>query len=88
MAGESWARANFWQNAKILCESIKEAIKQKKKELVFGRTANEFKSNFGAVPKKAYIFIYFKNKILKNIIGYFFKKIKIKKWHQRSPFKN
>jgi len=74
--------------AKILCESIKEAIKQKKKELVFGRTANEFKSNFGAVPKRAYIFIYFKNKVLKNIIGYFFKKIKIKKWHQRSPFKN
>ena len=44
--------------ARILLENILNAINLKKKELLLGRTANEFKSNFGAEPKQStYIYM-------------------------------
>ena len=38
---------------RILIENIKSAIISKKKQLILGRTANEYKSNFGAFPIKS-----------------------------------
>ena len=38
------------------------AIHLKKERLILGRTANEYKSNFGAVPIKSYIYLKIENK--------------------------
>ena len=72
---------------RILIETIRNAINEKKKTIVFGRTANEFKSNFGATAKKSYVYMRFKNSILHFLFKPILKKIQIKKWTQRHPFK-
>ena len=73
---------------RILIENINTAIKLKKDKLVLGRTANEFKSNFGAKPIKSFIYVYVKNIFIRFLILSIFKKIKYKPWKQRSPFKD
>ena len=72
---------------RILLESINNAIVLKMDKVVFGRTANEFKSNFGAVPIKSYVYIKVKNKYLSIILNPILKRLTIKKWTKRSPFK-
>ena len=72
---------------RILIESINNAIELKMNNIVFGRTANEFKSNFGAIPIKSYIYIKFRNKYLNIFFKPIFKRFKIKSWIKRSPFK-
>lgn len=74
--------------SKILCECISNAIKQKKKVVVLGRTANEFKSNFGAVPFKSSVYLKVNNKFLAYFLNPYIKKMKTKAWTQRRPFKN
>ena len=73
---------------RILCETISNAILLKKDNLVFGRTANEFKSNFGAVPQKSFVYILVKNKLLRMVLRKLLMNIKPKKWIQRFPFKS
>ena len=73
---------------RILIENISRAIKMKKDCLIFGRTANEFKSNFGAYPKKSFIYLKVKNKLLSFILKPIYSRLFVKKWTQRSPFKN
>ena len=73
---------------RILIETIKNAIDQKCCKIVFGRSASEFKSNFGAKPVKSHIFIGFKNIILHYIFSIFLKRIHIENWVQRKPFKS
>ena len=72
---------------RILCENINHAIKNKNSRLILGRTANEFKSNFGAVPRKSYIYININNRLYSLFFRGFLKKIRPKKWIQRSPLK-
>lgn len=72
---------------RILCENINHAIKNKNSRLILGRTANEFKSNFGAIPKKSYIYININNRLYSLLFRGFLKKIKPKKWIQRFPLK-
>jgi hypothetical protein len=72
---------------RILYENIKEAIINRKNELVLGRTAAEFKSNVGARPSQSYIYIYLKNPFLRYVIRPILIKIRPKKWIQRNPFK-
>ena len=72
---------------RILCESISNAIAQKKKKLIFGRTANEFKSNFGAIPEKSYVYFKAQNKFMALLLRRFLSKIKPKIWVQRNPFR-
>lgn len=72
---------------RILLENIKEAIINRKDELVFGRTAAEFKSNVGATPSQSHIYIYLKNPILRYVLKPILTQIKPKKWIQRKPFK-
>ena len=59
---------------RMLLETIKNGINQKCDEIVFGRTANEYKSNFGAIPKKSFIYIRSKSKISNFIMSFIFKK--------------
>ena len=73
---------------RILCDTIKNAILFKKNNVIFGRTANEFKSNFGAVPKKSFVYIYANNFLLKLVFNSLLKNLKPKKWIQRFPFKS
>tara|TARA_B110000263_G_scaffold240557_1_gene243855 strand:+ start:3122 stop:4207 length:1086 start_codon:yes stop_codon:yes gene_type:complete len=72
---------------RILCETINHAILFKKDNLVFGRTANEFKSNFGAVPQQSFIYILVRNKLLRMVLRKILINIKPKAWIQRFPFK-
>jgi len=72
---------------RILIETINNAIKLKMNKVVFGRTANEFKSNFGAIPIKSYVYIKLKNKYLNILLKPIFKRLTIKNWIKRNPFK-
>ena len=74
--------------SRILIETINNAIMLKMNKVVFGRTANEFKSNFGAKPIKSYVYINIKNKYLKLFLLPIIKRLAIKNWKQRNPFKN
>ena len=58
----------------MLLETIKNGINQKCDEIVFGRTANEYKNNFTQYQK---IFYLFKNKGRSNyFMTYLFKRLK------------
>ena len=72
---------------RMLLETIKNGINQECEKIVFGRTANEYKSNFGAVPKKSFIYMRAKSKISNFIMSFIFKKINKSSWIQRKPFK-
>ena len=72
---------------RMLLETIKNGINQKCDEIVFGRTANEYKSNFGAIPKKSFIHIRTKGNISNYFMTFLFKKLKKQAWKQRQPFK-
>jgi len=71
---------------RILNESVKNGIEKEKKQVVFGRTAAEFKSNVGAEPKTSYIYIYIKSPLLRMLFSPILSNIKPKKWIQRRPF--
>ena len=72
---------------RILIENIKSAIQREKKLLILGRTANEYKSNFGALPIKSYVYLKIENKFLRTLLKPVYSKLRVKKWIQRSPFK-
>ena len=72
---------------RMLLETIKNGINQECEKIVFGRTANEYKSNFGAIPKKSFIYMRAKSKISNFIMSFIFKKINKSSWIQRKPFK-
>ena len=72
---------------RMLLETIKNGIDQRCDEIVFGRTANEYKSNFGAVPKKSFIYLRTKGEISNYFMTFLFKKLKKQDWKQRNPFK-
>ena len=71
---------------RILTEHIKNAIKFNVNGLVFGRTANEFKSNFGAKPIKSFVYIRVKNRILHLFLKPLFSRLSTKDWIMRNPF--
>ena len=73
---------------RILLENINTAIKQRKQRLILGRTANEYKSNFGAFPIKSYVYLKVRNKFLRAILTPLYSKLSINKWEQRRPFRS
>ena len=73
---------------RILIENINNAIQLKKDKLILGRTANEYKSNFGAYPIKSYIYLKVRNKYLHTLLNPIYTRLKINKWKQRHPFKD
>ena len=72
---------------RILLQNIKTAIRLDKKQLILGRTANEYKSNFGAFPIKSFIFLKIKNNLLRTILKPIYSKIRLKKWINRRALK-
>ena len=72
---------------RILLENIHTAIKLRKERLILGRTANEYKSNFGALPIKSFVYLKIKNKFLRTFLRPIYSKLKINNWKQRSPLK-
>tara|TARA_B100001250_G_C19697308_1_gene743148 strand:- start:72 stop:1127 length:1056 start_codon:yes stop_codon:yes gene_type:complete len=72
---------------RILLENINTAIKLKKDSLILGRTANEYKSNFGAIAVKSFIYLKIQNTFLNIILRPVYSQIRINRWAQRNPFK-
>ena len=72
---------------RILNETIKSAISNKKSKLILGRTAAEFKSNVGAQAIRSEIFVYLKSPILRRLLKPILENIQPKNWVQRNPFK-
>ena len=72
---------------RILYDSIKHGIDKKVSQIVYGRTASEFKSTIGAVPIKSKSAIYITNKFLRAIIYPYIKNLSPRNWEQRNPFK-
>jgi hypothetical protein len=72
---------------RILNETIKSAISNKKSKLILGRTAAEFKSNVGAKPVHSEIFVYLKSPILRRLLKPILENIQPSNWVQRNPFK-
>ena len=73
--------------SKILYETIKIGIDNKYEKIIFGRTANEFKSNFGAIPLKSYLYIKFNNRFVHLIFKIILENTIANNWVQRKPFK-
>lgn len=73
--------------SRILIETIKNAINLKAEKIVFGRTANEYKSNFGATPIQSFIFLKTNKIYLSRVFKILFKKLRVKPWETRTPFK-
>ena len=70
-------------NQAILAWSFKNNVKK----IELGRTAEEFKSNFGAIPNSNVGHIYVKNKIILFSLNLLSSLLKPKKWIKRNPFK-
>lgn len=73
--------------SKMLYDKIEYAIKNKIELIKFGRTASEFKSNFGAIAQSNIGYVFDSSGILLRLLSPLLKIIKEKKWHQRHPFK-
>ena len=71
---------------RILYQTIKGAVENQKRRIVFGRTAAEFKSNVGARPIASKIYVYVKNPMIRFLLKPILAKIKPKRWTQRNPF--
>ena len=71
---------------RILLENIANAIQLKKEKLILGRTANEFKSNFGAYPIRSFVYVKIQNRLLRRVLNPFLQRVSIKPWTMRSPF--
>ena len=71
----------------MLYEQVDYAIKNKLELIKFGRTAAEFKSNIGAIPKNDKIYLYHKNKVFLKILNPILSLVKPRNWTQRNPFK-
>ena len=67
--------------------SFEYAIQNKVELIKFGRTASEFKSNFGAIAQSNIGYVYDSSGILLRLLSPLLKLIKEKKWDQRNPFK-
>ena len=72
------------RNEDILVENISHSINLKKKRLILGRTANEYKSNFGAFPIKSYVYLKVKRRFLRFLLTPIFHNLGVKKWKKRS----
>ena len=71
----------------MLYDKIKYAIDNNVELIKFGRTASEFKSNFGAIAQSNIGYVYDSSGILLRLLSPLLKLIKEKKWYQRNPFK-
>tara|TARA_B100001287_G_scaffold274684_1_gene280510 strand:- start:1830 stop:2939 length:1110 start_codon:yes stop_codon:yes gene_type:complete len=74
--------------SKILYDTIEKGIKEGNNEIIFGRTASEFKSTFGAKPINSKSGLIVMNSLLNLILKPFLKQISPEKWIKRSPFKS
>jgi hypothetical protein len=73
--------------SKMLYDKIKYAIDHRLDLIKFGRTASEFKSNFGAIPQCNKAYVYSNSYLLARLLNPFINMIKPKIWNQRNPFK-
>ncbi|ASS49132.1 MAG: hypothetical protein A3D31_04615 [Candidatus Fluviicola riflensis] len=72
----------------LLADTVKLAIELQKKNVIFGRTAMEMKSNLGAVPVDMYCYVRHAEVMTNKLIKPAFYYIKTSEWTQRNPFKD
>ena len=72
---------------RILIEMISHAIDSNRKRIFLGRTANEYKSNFGARPINSYVFISVRNQLMLPFFKLIFSRIRVDKWRRRKALK-
>ncbi len=72
----------------LLADTVKLGIELKKKNVIFGRTAMEMKSNLGAVPVDMYCYMRHSEVVTNKLIKPAFYYIKTSEWTQRNPFKD
>ena len=74
--------------SKILYDTIEKAIAQNVSQIIFGRTASEFKSTIGAYPNESTSAMFVSNPLINVILKPVFKRVSPEKWIQRRPFKS
>ena len=72
---------------RILLEMISHAIEFNKRQIIFGRTANEYKSNFGAEPVESHVYIGVRNPYFFPFFKFIFSRVKVSKWVKRRSLK-
>lgn len=72
----------------ILYDMLQMAIEEKKKNICFGRTAQELKSTIGAKPYSVFSSLKVNHKLLNACTPFFLSKLLPAPWIMRSPFKN
>jgi predicted N-acyltransferase len=72
---------------RILYDTISNGITKKATQIIFGRTASEFKSTVGAIPEKSKSAIFIVNPIINFLLSPILKRISPDVWIQREPFK-
>lgn len=72
----------------LLLHTVKLALKRKKSDVVFSRTAMQIKSSIGAVPEQLYLYLALRNKFLNRLVKLAFKYLNPPVvFNQRHPFK-
>ena len=74
--------------SKILYDTIEKGITQNVSQIIFGRTASEFKSTIGAYPNESTSAMFVSNPLINFILKPVFKRVSPEKWIQRRPFKS
>jgi hypothetical protein len=72
---------------RMLYDVVKYAIDHNLRNLHFGRTAPEVKSNIGAVPHPMYGYLRHSNPVINAIMGLFTRRLKPRAYTLRNPFK-
>ena len=72
---------------RILYDTISNGISKNATQIIFGRTASEFKSTVGAIPKKSKSAIFIVNPIINFLLSPILNRISPDDWIQRNPFK-
>ena len=76
---------DIYQN--MLFDYVREAFEYGERKVIFGRTAGEMKSNFGARPEQMVCYLKYRNHISNKLIKPFVRMVKPSGWTMRNPFR-
>ncbi|MEZ4738818.1 MAG: hypothetical protein R2818_05530 [Flavobacteriales bacterium] len=72
---------------RMLVDLLEVALKKGVDKIHFGRTAEQAKSNLGAVPVEMRFYVKHRNRLANKLVGPFLRSIRPDGFEQRSPFK-
>jgi hypothetical protein len=71
----------------MLVDLLECAMSKGSRRIIFGRTAEQAKSNLGAVPADMRFYVKHRNALANKLVGPFLRKLRPVPFEQRSPFK-